>query len=76
AALDENYKPLSPTVRRTVGETFQKILFGGADRPLSDIAELAAVNYAREHGIEVRDVPGTLRGGRIGVEDVKKYERQ
>jgi pyruvate dehydrogenase E2 component (dihydrolipoamide acetyltransferase) len=33
----------------------------------------ATRRYAREHGVNLREVPGTARGGRITVEDVKKH---
>jgi pyruvate dehydrogenase E2 component (dihydrolipoamide acetyltransferase) len=35
----------------------------------------ATRRYAREHGVNLAEVPGTARGGRITVEDVKSHIR-
>jgi pyruvate dehydrogenase E2 component (dihydrolipoamide acetyltransferase) len=36
----------------------------------------ATRRYAREHGVNLAEVPGTARGGRVTVEDVKGHIRQ
>src|SRR5262245_36938642 len=35
----------------------------------------ATRRYAREHGVNLREVPGTARGGRVTVDDVKGHIR-
>src|SRR5205823_3159750 len=35
----------------------------------------ATRRYAREHGVNLGEVPGTARGGRVTVEDVKSHIR-
>ena len=72
-------QPPPREVKPTLERPAQKQAESPAPPPSSQVPVAAAPSvrqFAREIGVEISQVPGTEAGGRISIEDVKKYAKQ
>jgi pyruvate dehydrogenase E2 component (dihydrolipoamide acetyltransferase) len=66
-------------IRHTPAEDTEVVTRASGIAPVEDVpvpASPAVRRFAREIGVDIRDVPGTGPGGRISIEDVKRYAQR